>query len=227
MAMLSDSRFLALPSEMLGEMRESDDDVPPRAGFQLLDRDKPESLEKLPPVDEIPEAAAMVLVYGKQTDRSARVEVLDIREKDLDDVRRRIEAVIEGAELTQASADALPLIMACQPPVAMIRFQGKPAEAQVAQQDLIAKRMPMNIVTAKVKLLDGKSLQELADDDSKLLRRWCELSNCMMASRAKRMASFRKCLSWPRSRLFLRSFRTQTRSKQLTMLIWIVLTPAD
>ena len=171
MAMAANERFYGLPAETLSQMRESEDDVPPRAGFQLLDRDKPESLEQLPPVDEIPEAAALVLVYGKQTDRAARIEALDVRAKDLDEVRERVNSVVDGAELKQETAASLPLLVACQPPVAMIRFQGKSAEAQSAQLELMNRRMPANVVAAELPLLGGKSLQELADDDAKLLQR--------------------------------------------------------
>ena len=171
MSMAADERFYALPGESLAQMRESEDDVPPRAGFQLLDRDKPESIDQLPPVDEIPEAAALVLLYGKQTDRAARIEALDVRAGDVDEVRRRVDAVIDGAELKQESAEPLPLLVACQPPVAMIRFQGKSAEAQSAQLDLMNRRMPDNIVQAQLPLLEERSLRDLADDDSKLLQR--------------------------------------------------------
>jgi len=171
LAMTADARFVPLPSEMVHQMREDDEEVPPRAGFQLLDRDKPESLDALPSIDEIPEAEAMILVFGKQTDRAARIEVLDVREKDLDDVKSRISAVIEGQELKQELGDPLPLIMACQPPIAMVRFQGKPAEAQQAQAALVARRMPDLITSAKLKLLDNQSLQAVADDDSKRIQR--------------------------------------------------------
>tara|TARA_R110002049_G_scaffold305056_1_gene501002 strand:+ start:46794 stop:48947 length:2154 start_codon:yes stop_codon:yes gene_type:complete len=171
MAMAADSRFFALPSEMLGQMRESEDDVPPRAGFQLLDRDKPESIESLPPVDEIPEAESLVLVFGKQTDRAARIEALDVRTKDLDDVRSRLASVIDGAELKEEAAEPLPLLVACQPPIAMIRFKGKPGEAQASQLELMERRMPEKIVTAELELLGGKSLQDLVADDSKRLER--------------------------------------------------------
>ena len=109
MALTSSSRFAELPPEMLAEMRTSDDDIPPRAGFQLLDRDKPDSLDVLPPVNEVPEAAALVFIYGKQTDRDARVEALDVRKDHVPEVREQIIAAIGDLEFTEESGDPMPI----------------------------------------------------------------------------------------------------------------------
>ena len=58
MALMSSSRFLTLPPEMLAGLHHPDDEVPPKAAFQILDREKPEALNQLPPVDLVPEALA-------------------------------------------------------------------------------------------------------------------------------------------------------------------------
>ena len=47
---------------MLSSLRMTDNEVP-RAGFQILDRDKPESLDELPPVADVPESIARVCVW--------------------------------------------------------------------------------------------------------------------------------------------------------------------
>lgn len=167
MAMTAEGRFIALPPDMVAGMRTSEEDVPPRSGFQILDRDKPESLEKLPPVDEVPEAKALVFLYGKQTDREARVEVKDVRSSDLEDVRQRLGDLISGKEIQEEKGDPMPLILASQPPVATIRFHASPAEAETLQADLARSRMPAAITTMKLPILGGKSLEELKGDDSK------------------------------------------------------------
>ncbi len=171
MAMASSSRFEALPAEMLAEMRTSDDDIPPRSGFQLLDRDKPDSLDKLPPVAEVPEAAALVFVYGKQTDRDARIELLDIRKDQLAEVRKQMLATVGELDFVEEPGDPMPLLIAAQPAIAMIRFQAKPAEAEALQNELHEARMPAVIANLRLPLLDGESLVSLADDESKLLQR--------------------------------------------------------
>lgn len=171
LAMIANARFVALPAEMLGQMRVSEDDVPPRAGFQILDRDKPESLDKLPAVADVPEAKAIAFVYGKQTDRSARIEVLDVRTQDVDVVRELLASAVEKVEFKQEAGEALPLLVASQPPVAMIRYQAKPDEAEALQQELTAARAPTAIASAELPLLGGGSLLSTAGDDSKLLER--------------------------------------------------------
>ncbi|MGI9472572.1 MAG: tetratricopeptide repeat protein [Rubripirellula sp.] len=171
MGLMADSRFVSLPPDLLAGMRASEDEVPPRSGFQMLDRDKPDSLEVLPPLDEVPEAISLVFVYGKQTDRAARIEVLDVRKPLLQEVRSRIESVISGVDLKEESGELLPMLVACQPAVAMIRFQAKPAEAEKLQTDLMAARMPISITSIESPLLGGGSLKSTCDDDSLLLER--------------------------------------------------------
>ncbi len=171
MSFMADARCVSLPPDLLAGMRSSEEEIPPRSGFQILDRDKPESLEKLPPIDEVPESIGLVFVYGKQTDREAHVDVLDVRQDNLDEVRARLTAVSPDLDLKQEPGDSMPLLVASQPSVAMIRFQAKPAEAEKMQADLVATRMPKAIVSLELPILGGSSLQALADDESKLFER--------------------------------------------------------
>lgn len=171
MALAADARFVSLPADVLSGMRTAEDEVPARAGFQVLDRDKPESIDSLPPLDQVPEASAVVFIYGKQTDRAARIEIREVRGEQLAEVRERVTGVIGEKEFDQEQGDPLPLIVACQPPVAMIRFQAKPAEAEKLQSEITAARMPAAIAETRLPLLGGKSLSELKGDDSMLLER--------------------------------------------------------
>ena len=171
MAMMANSRFVTLPADMVAGMRASEEDVPPRAGFQILNRDKPEDVETLPPVDEVPEAIGMLFVYGKQTDREARIEALDIREDSVDEVRTQIESVVDGIQLEQKDAEPIPLIIAAQPTIAMVRFKVKPAEAEKLQKDLIANRMPRVLTSLKLPILAGQTLAQSKDNADLLLER--------------------------------------------------------
>ncbi len=171
MALTADSRVVSLPPDLLNNMRTSEDDVPPRSGFQILDRDKPESLDVLPPIEEVPEMIALVFVYGKQTDREARVEVLDVRKHNLEEVKKRLAGIVGDVEMKEEPGTSMPLLVACQPSVAMIRFQAKPAEAEKLQEELVSARMPDTITSIELPILGGVSLQAAAEDDSKLLER--------------------------------------------------------
>lgn len=165
MAMAADSRFVALPGEMLPQLKPSEDAVPPRAGFQLIDRDPPDT-DQLPPVDEMPEAIAMVLLYGKQTDQAAQIHVLDVRSGDVQAVRDRLTETIENLQVTEEPGDTLPLVVACNPQVAMIRFKGQRSEAEALQTELVRRRMPSNIASLPLPLLGNRSLAETAGDDT-------------------------------------------------------------
>ncbi|KAA1259841.1 hypothetical protein LF1_23780 [Rubripirellula obstinata] len=171
MAMMADDRFTPLPPDLLQGMRTSEEEVPPRSGFQILDRDKPAELNKLPPIDDVPEAIAMAFVYGKQTDRAARVQLLEVRQSKIDEVKQRMAKVADGIELSQDAGEPLPLVVAGQPAIAMVRFQANPAEAQKLQMELTNARMPEAVAALPLPILGGKSLKECASDDStKLVR---------------------------------------------------------
>ncbi len=166
LSLMSDARFVALPSNLLGSMRMTDEDVPPRSGFQIIDRDKPESLDSLPPIDDVPEAIALAFIYGKQTDREARLEVHDVQASDVGEVRAKLEALIPNLKLEESSGDALPLLAACQPQIAMIHYKAKPADAEKLQAELMKARMADAIASTEIPLLGGKSLKSTADDES-------------------------------------------------------------
>ncbi len=171
MAMTAHRRFVALPADMVSQMRVSEDEVPPRFGFQLLDRDGPDSLEQLPEVDDVPEAKAIVFIYGKQTDRPARLEVLDVRAQEVDQVRDVFRDVAPNIEFKSKVGDALPLMIASQTPIAMIRYKALPADAEKLQSEITARRAPHVITSLRLPILDDQSLASAADDESKLLQR--------------------------------------------------------
>ena len=163
---MADARCVSLPSNLLASMRMTDEDVPPRSGFQIIDRDKPESVDELPPIDQVPEAIALAFLYGKQTDRAARLEVHDVKSSNVAEVRTKLESLIPNLQLKETPGDALPLLAACQPQIAMIHYKAKPADAERLQSELMTARMPEAIASTEIPLLGGKSLKSAADDDS-------------------------------------------------------------
>ena len=171
LCLTADSRFTSLPSNMLGSLRMTDSEVPPRAGFQILDRDIPESLDQLPPIDEVPESIALVFVYGKQTDRDARIEIHDVRPRDLESVKERITSLIDGIDLQEGDSDPLPLLAAVQPQVAIIPFKAKQSEAEKLQAELMEARLADRIVDTEIPFLGGKTLRETASDETLIFER--------------------------------------------------------
>lgn len=166
LSLMADSRVVSLPPDLLSSMRTSEDEIAPRSGFQIIDRDKPESLNALPAIDEVPEAIALVFLYGRQTDRAARIEIHDVRRSDVDAVRSKVETLIPNLKLNEKSGETLPLLAACQPQVAMIHYKAKPADAEQLQAQLMRARMAGSIVSTELPLLGGRSLKSVADDES-------------------------------------------------------------
>lgn len=166
MSLMADSRMVSLPANLLGSMRMTDDDVPPKAGFQIIDRDKPESLDALPAIDDVPEAIALAFVYGKQTDRAARLEVHDVPSQHVAEVRAKLESLIPNLQLQESAGDPLPLLAACQPQIAMIHYKAKPADAEKLQNELMSARLSKSLASTPIPLLGNQSLQSAADQES-------------------------------------------------------------
>ncbi len=62
-----------------------DDEPPPKAMYLVLDRPAPDAEEELT-LDKLPEVLATAELYGRQTDREARLEVGDLLETEADQV---------------------------------------------------------------------------------------------------------------------------------------------
>lgn len=75
--------------------REDEESPPPKAGFILFDRAEPESSEELM-LETVSQVLCRVLLYGKQTDRPARLEVLEATRDKLDLVQGVLAEVVPG-----------------------------------------------------------------------------------------------------------------------------------
>jgi hypothetical protein len=96
-ALLSSLRIQSVPFD---PARFSDGQSPPPKGaYLLLDRPMPASAEGLSP-ETVPSMIGQALLYGKQTDREGRLEVLNVAADDLQAVQKLIgEAAGEFVEL--------------------------------------------------------------------------------------------------------------------------------
>ncbi|HTU24439.1 MAG TPA: hypothetical protein VMF30_03505 [Pirellulales bacterium] len=90
MAQLSVNRqALPMPGDLRMLVPESE--VPPKGYFSLLDRARPDSAQGLA-VDAVPRIVGQVLVFGKQTDREARAELIANR-RNLSASRAALDAI--------------------------------------------------------------------------------------------------------------------------------------
>lgn len=170
MALTASSKILTLPSEVLAGLRQGEDEVPPKAAFQLLDRDKPDG-DELPTATAMPRSQATMLLYGKQTDRAARLEVLDVFENVLDNVKSDLTSISSDLDLKNTGERPVPLVAAVQPQLPMLRFKASQAEADAVMAQVTDLELAKSIADAKVGLLGDKSLRETAGDDGIRLKR--------------------------------------------------------
>ncbi len=100
---LSNSRFAVsdpIPSDPFEE------GPAPRWNFLVLDRNKVSSAEDLT-LDNVPNVIGEILIYGKQTDRPARIEAITARDHRYEQVKDFVKATFEGAIQGEPGSQAI------------------------------------------------------------------------------------------------------------------------
>ena len=169
-ALQAHSLFAPIPERMLRGFVQNEDDVPPRSAFQILDSEVPADDETLT-AENIPEAISVVLVYGKQTDRAARIEVPSVLPLFVEQVRQSLVAALGDLPLQDEVAFPVPFVLASEPRAAMLNRQSTRTEIDRLIRDFQASRLPGRIVAQAVGALGNRSLAEVASDDSVRMQR--------------------------------------------------------
>lgn len=99
-ALAASPRALAAPAPP----RVEGDEPPPRAMFAVLDRDDVKSGPDIPMAD-VPLMLGRLMIFGKQTDREARVELIAYRGEELDGAAAVLREVAGDAIAAEASSD--------------------------------------------------------------------------------------------------------------------------
>jgi tetratricopeptide (TPR) repeat protein len=163
-ALLSSPRWRSIPFD---PAQFSDgENPPPKAAFMLLDRPMPESAESLD-LQTVPNMLGQALLFGRQTDREARLEVMGVAADELRAVSDMVrEAGGEAVEpepsrevIGHWSASQKFLRTAWQPPrgASPDRLRAMMAEHV---RDAILNRWP----ELKLGVLDGRAPREAAGD---------------------------------------------------------------
>jgi tetratricopeptide (TPR) repeat protein len=182
-SLLSDRRIVQVPFDPTAMARE--DSPPPRLVGILLDRPVHESAEDLS-LDTMPRVLGQVQLFGRQTDRDARLEVQGLTSSDLD----RVQAVLRGiggenlgAEFEQKAAGRASqshqlLTNQWLPPRDASREQIDSLAAQQRRRALLEQwpEIPLGV-------LDGRAPREAAADPTAanrvlaavaMMEHWCE-----------------------------------------------------
>ena len=169
-ALLSAPRAGTVPPEMASAV--TDEVPPPKSVFVLFDRISPESGKQVTHED-LSRVVCEALLFGKQTDRDARLEVIGVPASDLDEIRALISEVggdaLEGEPEQevdgQVSATRQLLVRNWRLPEHFPRGDLRRVMDEYFEQALLETwpKSPLG-------LLGGKSPQEVAGDEDHRVR---------------------------------------------------------
>lgn len=163
LAFTADSRFEAVPRAS-AERLFGDDQTPPRAVFQWIDRDQPETVTSH---EDFPESLAVVALHGRETDREPRVRFLTMSEADADRLREAIGRTLgeeSVAKLEQTPGEPQSLVAAIFPRLVVRPSPEDPIRwlrmIREAEQARIADR----VGSLSVPLFGRRSLRQVSGD---------------------------------------------------------------
>jgi hypothetical protein len=160
--LLSDPAVLSLPMD---PRRVADDDrPPPQAMFVLSDKPPPKPDEPLTAA-AVPDELAQLFLFGRETDREPRLEVLAYRDQRLDATQSRLSE-IGGDALGPAGAEEV--LGATSPLLRLLRRPGRippgtsPEVARAVQEEYFSEVIPREWLELKMPLFDGQTPREAA-----------------------------------------------------------------
>ncbi|MCC9641569.1 protein-disulfide isomerase [Rhodopirellula sp. JC740] len=168
MSMIANSRFEELPAEALEQFKR-EGDVAPRAAFQILDKNSLNADDEVT-TDNIPVGMAAVFLFGKETDRSARLQVVGLPIHNQSKVEELLGEVAPNLNWSTGEEGQIPLAVTATPQIGGLRAEHYENLDSVVHQ-LVQQRVPETLANTPVGLLGGVSLKDAAGDDSKKLER--------------------------------------------------------
>ncbi len=170
MALTANSRCLQMGNDVLSQFREAEDGIPPRAGFQLLDRELPAPGSALK-MEEIPTSLGIVLIHGRQTDRAPRIEALEVRPADRTEVTALLQQCVGELSWREQPGRLMPLVEAVQRPIAFIAETTTRKEVMAIQRARLETMLPAQLAETTLPCLGNRALKDVASDPSTLLAR--------------------------------------------------------
>lgn len=169
-ALQAHSLFAPIPERMLRGFVQQEDDVAPRSAFQILDQEIPG--DEIPlTVDNISESTAVVLLFGKQTDRAARIEVPSVLPRFVQSSGDTLKAALGELELKHEVGFPVPFTVASEPRAAMINRRLPRVEVDKLIGDFQTKRLGRRLAEQPLPALGKRSLRDVASDESVRLQR--------------------------------------------------------
>ncbi|MGV3484362.1 MAG: tetratricopeptide repeat protein [Planctomycetaceae bacterium] len=170
MALQAHPRFLAVDNQILSHFREGIEGVPPRTAYQLIDRDRPAASTK-PSAEDYPVMQALVLVFGKQTDRSAQIEAVDVRPAVREQVTGALTEALGNLVINESPGRPLSLVESVQPELALIGDADDRRQMPALHRAHMEARFSERLAATPLRCLGDRTLRDVAGDASTLLVR--------------------------------------------------------
>jgi hypothetical protein len=161
----ANGRFISLGSDVLAQFRESADGIPPRAGYQLIDRD-PASDEAVKNGQDYPRSIALIFIYGKQTDRAARIEVIEARPAYQKEVKVALNQALPGLTWNEAPGRSLSIVEALEVPIVALREPAENERLDKIQRAYVEKNFASDLAELSLGCFDSRTLAACVDDES-------------------------------------------------------------
>ena len=149
-----------------------EEEVPPKLAFWLLDRPALDSAESLS-LDDLPKVLGQALLYGRQTDREARLEILGVNAADTQNITSLLSGIAEGSVTGPPEEEVVGQLSAGR--MVLRRPWRLPPEIQpetvrkLAEQHL-EKAVLEQWPEVKLGVLGGRSAREAAGDEDQKIR---------------------------------------------------------
>jgi tetratricopeptide (TPR) repeat protein len=161
-ALASDLSFFPLPEELLRQVVD-EEEVPPRAGFQVLS--EPFQRSSPPPIDQFPRAQAIVLLFGRQTDRAPMLVLQGIPKSESAAIEARLSKHfgndVVGPPKRTAAVVPLRSLFHTSPPAVRVSSREEARKITVQMRDRYVVDLLLN---ASLQLFGGKTPLEAAAD---------------------------------------------------------------
>ncbi len=169
-ALSLDRRAMQIPLDP--SMFESTDEPPPKMGCLLMDRPAATTAEDVTLAD-IPRVIGQAMVYGRQTDREARLEVVGVTADELQSLKTVLGQIAGDALADDLKQEVVGHVSASQnlmqqkwrPPEDMTEPQYRALSVEHIR-DAFLERWPQ----LKMAIFDGKSAREVADQPDRRVK---------------------------------------------------------
>ena len=145
-----------------------DDDTPPRAAYWLLSNPMPEKPDQLN-LETVPSILGRAMLFGRRTDREARLEVFGITSRNLDETEALLGEVAGGLLAEDFQQEMVTQVSASQ---AMLQHPWRlPPGTTPAQVDQLMEEHMRHVVLGEwphlpLGLFEEKTIEQAAEDDA-------------------------------------------------------------